>query len=420
MHFLARRAMNSPMIVKFERPHSWISYNIGRVASSLVEAKASVISLTNVPYQRAWAEKLQDIQLKQEVAGTSRIEGAEFTENELNAALANETADEALTRSQKQARAAVSTYKWTAKLPADRPIDAGLILETHRRIVTGCDDDHCEPGALRRDGENVIFGTPRHRGAEGGRECKAAFGSLVEAVQKEFNGHDVLVQALALHYHIGSMHPFLDGNGRTARAVEALLLQRAGLRDALFIALSNYYYDEKANYLRTLSSVREQDGDLTEFLIFGLKGIAFQCRRLLNEINTNISKALFRDIANDLFNRLPSTRKRAIGSRQLGIIHLLLEKGHMSIYDVFAALKHVYNLKEPWTAFLRDIFALDDLRAIEIFSLSRSGARSVAGIRIRLSWPTEITETEFFQRSRDMPRAKNIKHLEYKLDDKPE
>jgi Fic family protein len=38
-----------------------------------------------------------------------------------------------------------------------------------------------------------------------------------------------------------AMHPFADGNGRTARALEALLLQRAGLREACFIPMSNYF-----------------------------------------------------------------------------------------------------------------------------------------------------------------------------------
>jgi Fic family protein len=41
------------------------------------------------------------------------------------------------------------------------------------------------------------------------------------------------------------MHPFLDGNGRTARALEALMLQRTGLRDTLLIAMSNYSYEQK-------------------------------------------------------------------------------------------------------------------------------------------------------------------------------
>ena len=52
------------------------------------------------------------------------------------------------------------------------------------------------------------------------------------------------------------MHPFLDGNGRTARALEALMLQRTGLRDTLFIAMSNYYYEHKINYLNALNDTR--------------------------------------------------------------------------------------------------------------------------------------------------------------------
>ncbi len=75
------------------------------------------------------------------------------------------------------------------------------------------------------------------------------------------------------------MHPFLDGNGRTARALEALVLQRAGLRDTAFIAMSNYYYEEKAAYLDVLAEVRSQNHDLTPFINFGLKGIALQCDR---------------------------------------------------------------------------------------------------------------------------------------------
>ena len=52
------------------------------------------------------------------------------------------------------------------------------------------------------------------------------------------------------------------------------MLQRGQLKDTLFIAMSNYYYDEKDEYLSTLSTVREQNYNLTPFLKFGLKGVA--------------------------------------------------------------------------------------------------------------------------------------------------
>jgi Fic family protein len=103
------------------------------------------------------------LELKREIAGTSRIEGAEFTEKELDAAM-RETPEQLGTRSQKQAAAAVSTYRWIATLPADRPVDEALVAHVHRLLVTGCDDDHCPPGELRRGDVNVTFGAPRHRG----------------------------------------------------------------------------------------------------------------------------------------------------------------------------------------------------------------------------------------------------------------
>lgn len=399
------------MAVKYSIPENWLKYDIRDLVDVLTDAKAAVLSLVSVPYQKSWAESLQQIQLKHEVAGTSRIEGADFTEKELDAALEDETPEEMLNRSQRQARAAVYTYKWISKLPDDRPIDEGLIKEAHRRIVTGCDDDHCRPGELRASGCNVTFGSPRHRGAEGGKECAESFLDLCRALQEEFCGHDILIRALSLHYHLVSMHPFQDGNGRTARAVEALILQHAGLglRDTFFIALSNYYYDEKSSYLSALNQSHIQNHDLTPFLIFGLKGIALQCRRLLSQINSEISKVLFRDIMNDLFSRLQSAKKRAMSKRHIAVLNCLLENKTMKIADLYDAVSIAYlKLKDPWKAFARDLFYIENLNAIKI---SQNNEDQVI-VLIRMKWPMEITETEFFEKVKHMPKAKTYGFLQ--------
>jgi cell filamentation protein, protein adenylyltransferase len=206
-----------------------------------VEAKAAVQALTTFPYQKSWVEALQEIQLKREVAGTSRIEGAEFTEKKPEEAVRPDVSPEALaTRSLRQANSAMKVYRWIGQVPLDRPVSFDLIQEIHRRLVTGCDDDHCPPGEARGRDCNVTFGIPQHRGAEGGRTCEEAFKALLSSVQTEYSAHDPLAQAIALHYHLAAKHPFLDGNGRTARAVEALLLRRARLTDRAFVAMSNY------------------------------------------------------------------------------------------------------------------------------------------------------------------------------------
>lgn len=389
-------------MIKYKIPTGWITYDFNKVANSLMQAKAAILSLTKIPYQRSWTEQLQRVQLKREVAGTSRIEGADFTEKELDAAMA-ETPEQLHTRSQRQAAAAVRTYRWISKLPADKPVDGNLIREVHRLIVTDADDDHCPPGELRRKDYNVTFGMPTHRGAEGGVECEAAFQALCKAVQTGFKEHDPLIQALALHYHFAAMHPFQDGNGRTARALEALMLQREGLRDTLFIAMSNYYYEEKNNYLKALAEVRSTDHDLTPFLVFGLKGIEIQCNRLFAEIKKNVARILFRDVMYDLFKHLRTRRKRVIAERHIEILKQLLSADMLSLEDLAKRLASSYeSLKDPNRALIRDVNYLLGLKAVGLRKLPDNKYELFA----RLEWPMEITETEFFKRVREMPKAK--------------
>ena len=396
------------MMIHYAIPDCWIKYDPVRIAGPLTAAKATVLSLTTIPYQRSWAEQLQVIQLKREVAGTSRIEGADFTENELDAALV-ETPEKLHTRSQRQAAATVKAYRWIASLANDYPANEDLILNIHRLVITGADDDHCLPGGLRAQDENVTFGSPRHRGATGGQECKTAFAQFCASLDGEMRGHDPLVHALAAHYHFAAMHPFLDGNGRTARAMEAFFLQRCGLRDTLFIAMSNYYYEEKNSYLQALADVRASDHDLTPFLCFGLKGIELQCRRLFDEIRANVSKALYRNLMFDLFNRLKSARKRVIAERQIRILTLLLDRT-MMLDELIGATEGTYrNLKNPVRGLIRDIKGLIQLKAIAVRRVNEDKYE----ISVRLEWPTEITETEFFKRIKEMPKAKTHGFLDH-------
>jgi Fic family protein len=390
------------MVIRYEVPANWIAYDPGAILQPLAEAKAAMLALTQIPFQRSWADELQHLQLKREVAGTSRIEGAVFTERELEASL-TQTPEQLETRSQRQAAAAVAAYRWIAKLPGEKTVDETLIRDVHGRLVTRCDDDHCPPGQLRGRDQNVTFGTPRHRGCEGGDACAEALRRLAEAVRTVFREHDPLVQALALHYHLAAMHPFLDGNGRTARAVEALMLQRIGLRDTLFIAMSNYYYEEKTAYLGALNRTRAGGHDLTPFLKFALKGVEGQCRRLFGEIRLHVQKALYRNTVADLFGRLKSPRKRVMSARHVQLLNLLLDERGLVFGELMKRSAHLYTVKNPVKALIRDLNYLVELQAL---SVQRSKDQPQPILAINLEWPAQITETEFFRRVKNMPKGK--------------
>jgi Fic family protein len=396
-------------MIKYKTPSRWIHYDKASIVEELAEAKGAIIALKTIPFQRRWVEALQAMQLKLEVAGTSKIEGADFAGAELDIAM-RETPEQLLTRSQKQAHAAMQTYKWIPSIPNDRPITKDLICEIHRRIITGADDDHCGPGLIRRQDHNVHFGSPQHRGAAGGSECNEAFDLLMQAVEKGFREHDVLIQGLALHYHFAAMHPFGDGNGRTARALEALLLQRAGMRDSTFIAMSNFYYDEKAAYLAALAAVREGDYDLTPFLKYGLRGIAIQSQRLANEIRRHVSREVFRSLMHDLFGRLQTKRKRVIAKRQIAILEHLLTFTEVEWHVFYRDIMRLYtNVKNPGKAILRDLNHLISLGTMTYKQeMTEAGKRKEERMFLwaRMEWPSEITETEFFRKLSTLPRVK--------------
>ena len=391
--------MTTGRVSRYFLPQQWLRYDAAAINRVWIEAKTAAGVLSQLPYLSRWIEQAHEEQLRLEAVGTSRIEGAEFTQREQDEAFAPDAPTRAgLTHSQRQLRAANATYRWLRGLPADPPVTADLVLDIHRRIVTDCDDDHCVPGALRRDGANVTFGRPVCRGAEGGAELATAFDALGQAFAGEFRGHDRIIQAMAAHYHIGAMHPFDDGNGRTARALEAFMLRVAGVNDMVMVSLSNYYYEHQEEYRAALYDSREGGHDLTPFLKFALPAVAERCNALAAEIITQNKRTLYREFAHALFGRLRSPRRRALAERQLQIIDVLLDSGPMSASDVVQQVwGHYRGLKYPSRALARDVSGLLRLSAVVA-----SGDGTFA---VDLDWPQQFSESELLERYERMPSA---------------
>ena len=383
--------MISEVMSRYIRPQQWIRFDAAAIMEPLIAAKTAAGILGGLPYLPQWIAQVHEEQLRLEAVGTSRIEGAEFTQREQDEALApGATTRDDLTHSQRQLRAAEAAYRWLRSQPADRPVNDEFMRDVHRRFVTGCDDDNCEPGALRPAGWNVTFGTPQCRGVEGGDDCRSAFDALCDAVSGEFRQHDRIIQAMALHYHIGAMHPFGDGNGRTARALEAFMLRQGGVNGLVMVSLSNYYYEHKEEYLAALSASRQTEHDLTPFLRFALPAVAQQCGNVANTIIDNHKRTLFRQFAVALFGRLRTPRRRVLVERQLAILEALLEAGASAPGDLLDRTdSHYRTLKYPGRAQVRDIIDLFDMGAL----LVDQGL-----ICVNLDWPRQFSESDLLER----------------------
>ena len=388
--------MTTTGVSRYHLPQRWLRYNLAEVAMPLVQAKTSAGVLKRLPYLYQWIEQVHEEQLRLEAVGTTRIEGAQFSARQQEEVLSSDTAPaSSLTHSQRQLRAANDTYRWLRSVEPSRLINADFVLDIHRRIVTGCDDDRCEPGKLRRDGDNVTFGNPVCRGAIGGPELSNAFNSLIQAISGELRNHDPIVQALATHYHIGAMHPFGDGNGRTARALEAFMMRRAGVNDMVMVSLSNYYYEYQEEYRAALYESRARGHDLTPFLKFALPAVVNRCDALADEISTQGKRILYRQMANSLFGRLRSPRRRVLVERQFQIVEMLLNDGAIHLSEIVdKAIGYYQGLKFPVRAMERDLAGLLVLNALKINGLY---------IDVNLNWPQQFSESELLERYENMP-----------------
>ena len=103
-----------------------------------------------------------------------------------------------------------------------------------------------------------------------------------------------ILQALLAHLYIAWIHPFADGNGRTARALELHILLAAGVPDIAAHLLSNYYLRTRQQYYEVLDRSR-REGALA-FLRYALNGFRIMLREQLEEIERQQQTILWRDL----------------------------------------------------------------------------------------------------------------------------
>ncbi|HGH6491782.1 TPA: protein adenylyltransferase Fic [Neisseria meningitidis] len=84
---------------------------------------------------------------------------------------------------------------------------------------------------------------------------------------------DPLIIMAAAHYQFEAIHPFTDGNGRTGRILNSLLLIEKGLLDLPILYLSRYIIENRAYYYRLLLGVTERQ-DWESWIIYILDGVA--------------------------------------------------------------------------------------------------------------------------------------------------
>lgn len=206
----------------------------------------------------------------QEAKASSEIENIVTTQDDLFRGAANEEkVKDPATKEVLRYRAALR-HGYEA-LRDGRALDLAVLLEICQTIQ---DDRGLD---FRRLGENVFIGrrAPKritYTPPSGGRPLDKLLKNLEAYLADADDGTDPLVRMAVAHYQFEAIHPFLDGNGRTGRILNLLMLIRAGLLDIPVLYLSRYVIEHKADYYRRLRGVTE-DGAWQDWLLYMLEGI---------------------------------------------------------------------------------------------------------------------------------------------------
>jgi Fic family protein len=143
------------------------------------------------------------------------------------------------------------------------------------------------------------------------------------------HGLDPVIMAGIAHYEFVRIHPFVDGNGRTARVIAALLLCLRGFDAKRFFCLDDYYDMDRPEYYRALRAVHPQERDLTHWLEYFAEGVA-------------VSIDAVRERVVRLSTGRAKTGKKgqiALTERQMRIVESINKQGKMNVSDVAAMFK---------------------------------------------------------------------------------
>ena len=183
-------------------------------------------------------------------------------------------------------------------LEETRPrLGADWIAACNRQVLDGL-EDHLEEGVVPGEIPVHAVGVGHYRGAPR-TDCVFLMERLCEwleqesrlsmfAQEQEDRIATAILHSIIAHLYIAWIHPFGDGNGRTARLVEFMLLARAGVPLTSAQILSNHYNLTRAEYYRQLdrsSRAREGQGDPIGFLLYGLQGFVDGLMKQCDEID---------------------------------------------------------------------------------------------------------------------------------------
>ena len=269
----------------FSKTHPWITFRLDLSKADynlwlkLGDAQARCHYLSGVPLMPSIAQHLYQVFVAKGVLGTTAIEGNTLSEDEVIRLLEGTLE---LPPSKEYLKQEIDNIVDACNMIADEiqgeetaDLDVATILKFNEQVLKSLPlDEDVEPGRIRSHdvGVGSYPGAPH-------QDCDYLLHRLVDWLGQDFlptEGNTIvfgLLKAIMAHLYIAWIHPFGDGNGRTARLMEFQILLSSGVPATAAHLLSNHYNQTRTEYYRRLDEASKSGGDPIPFIRYALQGL---------------------------------------------------------------------------------------------------------------------------------------------------
>ena len=239
----------------------------------------------------------------------------------------------------------------------DKTLTPELIRRIHGYISAGTLDDPLQEGNFRTDdvevfdidGQKVLHTPPSHSEIEKSINLLCAFAN---DEGEEFI-HPV-VKGIILHFWLAYLHPFIDGNGRTARALFYwhVLKEKYWLFE--YLSISSIILKKRTQYYKAFLHSEIDDGDMTYFIMFHINAIIEAIKELGAYLGRKQREA---NLARRFFGKYPM-----LNHRQKALLASAVEHPE----EVFTFEKHANVHDTVYETARTDLLELHKLGLLEM------------------------------------------------------
>ena len=318
----------------YTETHPWLSFELDlrriryRDWQALGEIVAMSRSVDHIPLDPTVAVELNKTYLAKGVQATTAIEGNTLSEKQVR-----EQIDDTLTLppSRQYLRQEISNVLDAYNVLTRELMEYGKISLTVEKIgwMNGMVlrelkvGDHVESGRIRKTNVGVgSYRCPDWRDAEHLLERLCEMLNKFDSI-KDFpdrNRHVLpIIEAILAHLYLAWIHPYGDGNGRTARLVEFAILMEAGLPQPVCHLLSNHYNLTRTDYYRQLDQASRVEKDVYGFLSYAISGLVDGLVELTEDIHQRQLETAWINFVHEEFRNVKGTTARRRRSLALAL-----------------------------------------------------------------------------------------------------